>query len=183
MLFIPKGSANDTVSYLNKTGYEFNIIDRVILRFTGYIQSGWININENQLTKMDFIYKLTTSKAAMKDITLIPGETSYIFFKQLAKDLNLSESKLYTVYKKNAYKLDGNILADTYSLPYGMKEDHLILYLLSQSNKKYEEFSKKIFGFYDKKKWYHYLSLASIIQKEAANIEEMPMFLVLFIID
>ena len=174
MLFIPKGSANDTVSYLNKTGYEFNIIDRVILRFTGYIQSGWININENQLTKMDFIYKLTTSKAAMKDITLIPGETSYIFFKQLAKDLNLSESKLFTVYKKNAYKLDGNILADTYSLPYGMKEDHLILYLLSQSNKKYEEFSKKIFGFYDKKKWYHYLSLASIIQKEAANIEEMP---------
>mgnify|MGYP001172280951 CR=1 FL=1 len=174
VLFIPKGSTNNTVSYLNKTGYELNIIDKIILRSIGLIQSGWINVNENRLTKMDFLYKLTTSKAALKNITLIPGETSYIFLKQLAKDLNLSEEKLKKVYEKHAYKLDGNILADTYSLPYGMNEDHLIFYLLSQSNKKYEEFSKKIFGLYDKKKWYHYLSLASVIQKEAASIEEMP---------
>jgi UPF0755 protein len=174
VLFIPKGSTNDTVSYLNKTGYELNIIDKIMLRSIGFIQSGWISIDENKLTKMDFLYKLTTSKAALKNITLIPGETSYIFLKRLAKDLNLSEEKLQAVYKEHAYKLDGNILADTYSLPYGMNEDHLIFYLLSQSNKKYEEFSKKIFGLYDKKKWYHYLSLASIIQKEAATVEEMP---------
>lgn len=174
VLFIPKGSTNNTVSYLNNTGFELNIIDKIILRSIGFIQSGWIDVNENRLTKMDFLYKLTTSKAALKNITLIPGETSYIFIKQLAKDLNLSEDKLQNIYKKHAYKLDGNILADTYSLPYGMNEDHLIFYLLSQSNKKYEEFSKKIFGFYDKKKWYHYLSLASVIQKEAASIEEMP---------
>lgn len=174
VLFIPKGSTNDTVSYLNKTGYELNIIDKIILRSIGFIQSGWISVDENNLTKMDFLYKLTTSKAALKSITLIPGETSYIFLKHLAKELKLSENKLQEVYKKHAYKLDGNILADTYSLPYGMNEDHLIFYLLSQSNKKYEEFSKKIFGIYDKKKWYYYLSLASVIQKEAASIEEMP---------
>jgi UPF0755 protein len=174
VLFIPKGSTNDTVSYLNKTGYQLNIIDKIMLRSIGFIQSGWISIDENNLTKMDFLYKLTTSKAALKNITLIPGETSYIFLKQLAKDLNLSEEKLQKTYEKYAYKLDGNILADTYSLPYGMNEDHLIFYLLSQSNKRYEAFSKKIFGLYDKKKWYYYLSLASVIQKEAANIAEMP---------
>jgi UPF0755 protein len=174
VLFIPKGSTNHTVSYLNKTGYQLNIIDKIILRSIGFIQSGWINIDQNKLTKMDFLYKLTTSKAALKNITLIPGETSYIFLKQLAKELNLSEKTLEQTYKKHAYKLDGNILADTYSLPYGMNEDHLIFYLLSQSSKKYEAFSKKIFGLYDKKKWYYYLSLASVIQKEAASIEEMP---------
>ncbi len=174
VLFIPKGNTNNTVSYLNNTGFELNIIDKIILRSLGFIQSGWIDVNENNLTKMDFLYKLTTSKAALKNITLIPGETSYIFLKQLASKFNLSEEKLKKVYKKHAYKLDGNILADTYSLPYGMNEDHMVFYLLSQSNKKYEEFSKKIFGLYDKKKWYHYLSLASVIQKEAASIEEMP---------
>ncbi|MGB1227349.1 MAG: endolytic transglycosylase MltG [Poseidonibacter sp.] len=174
VLFIPKGSTNNTVTYLNNKGFEMNIIDKIILRSIGFIQSGWIDVNENQLTKMDFLYKLTTSKAALKNITLIPGETSYIFLKQLAKEFNLSEEKLEKIYKKHAYKLDGNILAETYALPYGMNEDHMIFYLLSQSNKKYEEFSKKIFGFYDKKKWYHYLSLASVIQKEAASIEEMP---------
>lgn len=174
VLFIPKGSTNNIISYLNKNGYEMNIVDNIVLRGLGYIQSGWINIDENELTKMDFLYKITTSKAALKTVTLIPGETSYIFLKKLAKEFNLSEEKLNKIYEKYAYKADGNILADTYSLPYGMNEDHMLFYLFSQSNKRYEEFSKKIFGYYDKKKWYYYLSLASVIQKEAANEDEMP---------
>ena len=104
------------------------------------------------MSKAEFLYKITTSKAALKTVTLIPGETSYIFLKTIAKKFNLSQSKLEKVYKEYAYKNDGNILADTYSLPYGMKEDHLLYYLFSNTNKKYEEFSKKIFGYYDKKK-------------------------------
>ncbi|QKJ23382.1 endolytic transglycosylase MltG [Poseidonibacter lekithochrous] len=174
VLFIPKGSTSNIISYLDKSGFELNIVDKVVLRSLGFIQSGWINIDKNHLTKMDFLYKLTTSKAALKNVTLIPGETSYIFLKQLANKLDLSEDKLVKTYKKYAYKADGNIIADTYSLPYGMKEEHLVLYLLTQTNKKYESFSKKIFGLYDKKKWYYYISLASVIQKEAASKDEMP---------
>lgn len=174
VLYIPKGSTNNIISYLNKSDYELNIIDKITLRQMGFIQSGWININQNHLTKMDFLYKLTTSKAALKTITLIPGETSYFFIKKLAKKLDLDEQKLNKIYNEYAYKNDGNILAETYSLPYGMKEDHLIFYLFSQSNKKYEEFSQKIFGYYDKNKWYYYLSMASVIQKEAATVDEMP---------
>lgn len=173
-MYIPKGNINNIISYLNKTGFELNVIDKIVLKNLGFIQSGWIDLKSNHLTKMDFLYKLTTSKAALKNVTLIPGETSYIFLKEVAQKLNLSEQKLNDTYKKYAYKADGNILADTYSLPYGMHEEHLIFYLFSQTNKKYERFSKKIFGFYDKKKWYYYIILASIIQKEAANIDEMP---------
>ena len=117
---------------------------------------------------------MTTSKAALKNITLIPGETYYFFLKDIAQKFNLDEKKLFKIYKKYSYKTDGTILADTYSLPFGMKEDHIILYLLSQTDKKYEEFSKKIFGYYDKEKWYSYITLASVIQKEAANKNEMP---------
>lgn len=174
VLFIPKGSTNNIISYLNKNGYEMNILDKVLVRSLGFIQSGWIDINNTRLTKMDFLIKLTTSKAALKNITLIPGETAYFFLKELAREFNLSEKRLNEIYNQHAYKLDGNILAETYSLPIGMNEDHLLFYLFSQSNKKYEEFSKKIFGIYDKKKWYYYLSLASIIQKEAATVDEMP---------
>lgn len=173
-MFIPKGSTNDTISYLNKKGYELNILDNIALRSIGYIQSGWIDLKQNHLTKMDFLYKLTKSKAAVKKITLVPGETAYIFLKQLSKELNLSEKKLHQIYNKFAYKEDGNILADTYMIPYGMQEDHLLFYLFSQTNKKYEKFSEKIFGYYDKRKWYYYITLASIIQKEAANTDEMP---------
>ena len=174
VLFIPKGSTSNIISYLDKNGFEMNTLDTVIIKSMGYIQSGWIDIKDHKLTKMDFLYKLTNAKAALKSITLIPGETSYVFLKKLAVEFNLSEEKLTEIYNQYAFKADGNILADTYSLPFGMKEDHMVFYLFSQSNKKYEEFSKKIFGIYDKRKWYYYLSLASVIQKEAASVNEMP---------
>jgi UPF0755 protein len=174
VLYIPKGSTSYIISYLNKNGFDMNVVDEFVIKTFGYVQSGWIDINQNRLTRMDFIYKLITSKAALKNITLIPGETSYVFLKKLATEFNLSEEKLTQLYNQYSYKLDGNILADTYSLPLGMKEDYMIFYLFSQTNKKYEEFSKKIFGYYDKRKWFHYLSLASVIQKEAATTNEMP---------
>lgn len=174
VIFIPKGSTNSIITYLNKSGYELNIIDKVYMKMLGYPQSGWIDIKTNYLTKADFIYKITKSKAALRNITLIPGETSYIFLNQVAKKMKLSRYKLQKVYDKYAYKNDGNILADTYALPYGMKEDHLLFYLFSNTNREYEEISKKIFGTYNKKRWYYYITLASVIQKEAANKEEMP---------
>lgn len=174
VLFIPKGSTSHIISYLNKNGFEMGIVDELVIKSLGYVQSGWIDINQNRLTRMDFIYKLITSKAALKSITLIPGETYYVFLKKLALEFNLSEEKLTELYNQYAYKADGNILAETYSLPLGMREDYMIFYLFSQTNKKYEEFSKKIFGYYDKRKWFNYLSLASVIQKEAATTNEMP---------
>lgn len=175
VLNIPKGSTKSIITHLNKTGYEVNELDRYIINFLGYPQSGWIDLKTQYMTKGDFLYKITKSKAALKNITLIPGETSYIFLKQLAKKFNLSEEKLEKIYNEHAYKADGNILAETYSLPYGMKEDHLLFYLFSNTNKQYQEFSQKIFGYYDKKKWYYYITMASIIQKEAANKDEMPL--------
>lgn len=174
VLFIPKGSTSSIITHLNKSGYEMNNLDEIIIKMTGYIQSGWIDIGQTKLTKMDFIYKLITSKAALRNITLIPGETSYFFLKKIAQEFELNEEILIKVYDEHAYKADGNILADTYSIPIGMKEDYIIFYLFSQTNRKYEEFSKKIFGIYDKQKWYNYIILASVIQKEAAAKNEMP---------
>ena len=174
IIFIPKGSTSSIVTHLNKNGYEMNIIDEIILKSGGFIQSGWIDVEQTRLTKMDFLIKLLTSKAALKTITLIPGETSYFFLKKIAEEFNLDENKLQKIYDEHAYKLDGNILADSYSLPVGMSEEYILFYLFSQTNKKYEEFSKKIFGKYDKEKWFRYISLASVIQKEAATTNEMP---------
>ena len=175
VLHIPKGSTSSIITHLNKNGYEMNKIDLFVVKRLGYPQSGWIDLKIQYMTKGDFLYKITKSKAALKKVTLIPGETSYIFLQQLAKKFNLSHEKLEKIYNEHAYKADGNILAETYSLPYGMKEDHLLFYLFSDTNKQYEEFSRKIFGYYDKKKWYYYITMASIIQKEAANVDEMPL--------
>ena len=51
--------------------------------------------------------------------------------------MTVKNKKLITIYKEHAFRVDGNILAETYKLPYGMREDHLLFYLFS-----YTKFSK-----------------------------------------
>jgi UPF0755 protein len=146
-----------------------NILDNILLTLLGSPQSGWINLKNTSMTKYDFLYKLTTSKAAIKTITLKPGETYYFLLKQLETKLNLSHAKLSKAYQKYSYKLDGNILAESYNIPLGMNEDRVIFFLIDYTNKQYKKYSNKILGHYDKKKWYIYLTIASIIQKESAS--------------
>ena len=38
-----------------------------------------------------------------------------------------------------------------------------------------KDLSIKLFGKYDEKKWFRYVAIASVIQKESANTEEMPL--------
>lgn len=174
VIFIPTGSSNSIVAHLDKNNYEVNLLDKLMLRFIGKPQSGWIDLKTTKMAKIEFLYKVTTSKAALKEVTLIPGETYYFFLQNLAKTLNISTIKLFEAYSKLAYKKDGNIIADTYYLPLGMDEEQLIKHLLSLTEIKYKQFSKKIFGFYNKKNWYNYIIIASVIQKESASREEMP---------
>ena len=144
-----------------------------MLRFIGKPQSGWIDLKTKKMAKIEFLYKLTTSKAALKKVTLIPGETYYFFLQKLANTLNISTYKLFETYALLAYKKDGNIIADTYYLPFGMNEEQLIKHLLNITEKKYKKLSNKIFGEYNQKNWYKYITIASIIQKESASKEEM----------
>jgi UPF0755 protein len=174
VILIPKANINKIISYLNNKQYDINIADSFLLRILGVPQNGWIDLKKNNMSKIDFLYKLTTSKAALKLITLIPGETYYFFLDKLTSNLALSKEKLTFYYNKLSYKKDGNILAESYNIPIGMNEKQVISYLFNYTNKEYQKLSKKIFGNYNKKKWFYYITIASIIQKEAANKKEMP---------
>ena len=175
VIFIPKGSSNSIVAHLDKNNYEVNFLDKIILRFIGKPQSGWIDLKTKKMAKIEFLYKLTTSKAALKKVTLIPGETYYFFLQDIAKTLDISTYKLFQMYALYAYKKDGNIIADTYHLPLGMNEEQLIKHLLLLTEKKYEKLSNKIFGEYNQENWYKYVTIASIIQKESASKDEMAL--------
>ncbi|MEA3383395.1 MAG: endolytic transglycosylase MltG [Campylobacterota bacterium] len=170
---VPKGSTSSIITYLDKKNYDINIIDKYILISLGHPQSGWIDLKSTNMTKADFLHKLTTSKAALKKVTLIPGETYYFFLQELADTLNISTIKLFDTYARYAYKKDGNIIADTYHLPLGMDETQLIKHLFLLTENRYKTLSNTIFGEYNKKNWYKYLTIASIIQKESASKDEM----------
>jgi len=175
VVYIPSGSINQIISYLEDRNFEVSKIDVYLMRFFGSPQSGWINMEKTELSRGDFLYKLTHSKAALIKITLIPGETKEIFFSNVAKNMHLNYKKLINEYNKLTNIKDGVILADTYTVPIGMSERHLVNYLVYNSLYKHKKLSEKIFGIYDKKKWFWYVSMASVIQKEAANKKEMPL--------
>jgi len=175
VLYIPKGSINQIITQMKEKNNEVSKLDSLLLRVIGSPQSGWINIGETRITKGDFLYKLTTAKAALQDVTLIPGETTYIFLNQLSENFNLDRKKLQEEYDSQAKLAEGVFVPNTYKLPIGITEKEIIRLLISLSESKMKEFSIKIFGNYNETKWFHYVAIASVIQKESANIEEMPL--------
>lgn len=173
-IFIPKGSIASIITHLSNNGYDVNRFDRFFLRFIGRPQSGFIDIGNNYLSKIDFLYALTKSKAALRDVTLIPGETMYFFNLLLSENFDLKVEDLQKAFEKYTSYQDGVIFADTYKLPMGASADFLMQYLVERSMERHRQLAIKVLGIYDQKQWFRYVSIASIIQKEAANIEEMP---------
>jgi len=175
VLFLPSGSQTAIISYLKRGGIDLNLLDIYLLKFFGYPQKGWIDIGKNILTKADLLYKITHAKAAIVKVTLVPGETTELFFVQLARKLHLDIKKLKMAYQIYAPYMDGVIWPDTYYIPLGIDEDHLIKHLVTKSLEKHKSLSEKFFGIYNMVKWFRYVTIASIIQKEAASVDEMPL--------
>nr|WP_226962197.1 endolytic transglycosylase MltG [Sulfurimonas marina] len=175
VLYIPKGSINQIISHLHKNTYDISKLDSYMLRIIGSPQSGWIDMGDTINTKADFLYKLTKAKAALQNVTLIPGETTYIFLQQLSENLGLDFNTLEEEFLKQSPIQEGILVPNTYKIPIGITEKELISLLLKLSIKRMKEYSYKVFGTYNEKKWFQYLSIASVIQKESANNEEMPL--------
>ena len=175
VVYIPKGSINKIISHLHSKNYNVSKLDTFLLRIIGSPQSGWINIGKTVSTRGDFLYKLTTAKAALQNVTLIPGETTYIFLHQLAKELNLNAELLKSEYAAQSSYPEGVLAPNTYSLPIGITEKMVIKILLNRSLSQMKNLSMKIFGTYSEKKWFHFVTIASVIQKESATIDEMPL--------
>ena len=112
-LLVPQGSIGHIITQLTKQGYALSPIDKYIMVFMGKPQSGWVNIGSNRLNRIDFLYKLTTAKAKMEKVTLIPGETTELFFDALSKEFKLDKTKLSTYYKMFAHYPEASIFADT----------------------------------------------------------------------
>jgi UPF0755 protein len=175
IIYVPQGGIAKIITQLGNFNADiYPFIDKFLLFFVGYPQAGWIDMGGTILTKADYLYQLSHAKAAMRAVTLIPGETAYIFLEQLSSDLNLSLEKLKTYYEKFSPIQDGWIIPNTYNIPIGVDEKGLILYLINTSEHAHKELSIKLLNKYDKDEWRKILTIASIIQKESASIEEMP---------
>lgn len=176
VVFVPRGSIGNIITYMTQKNFDLEEkVDKYLLSIIGKPQSGWVSIEERVLTRGDFLYKLSHSKAALKMITYIPGETKELFLAELALSFNLSYDKLLAEYNAATPYVDGFLVPETYYIPIGINEKHLIHFLLSHAKKYHKEVFEKIFGEFNEAKWHRIIVIASIIQKEAANVDEMPL--------
>jgi len=175
IVYIPQGSVFKSISYLQEKGVAVYKLDAFILRFLGHPQQGWIDLKEERLSRIEFLYRLTTAKAATRQITLIPGETTIIFLKQLSDELNLDYTKLQEAYDEQTSIPEGNFVPDSYSIPREIDEKRIITHLLGQSRKKMENWAIELTGSYNEADWLQIVTLASVVQKEAASVEDMPL--------
>jgi UPF0755 protein len=170
-------TANSIISQLSKEGYDLGILDRVVLALITKVSPlniGQTQFKETSPTRIDFLYKLTKAKNTLLKLILIPGETSEIFLTQIAQKLDINKTKLFKAFRNQAKYPEAAIAADTYFAPKHMNEANLMRFLLKSSQKKYKKLSTDAFGNYRQNKWHRVLTIASIIQKEAANNKEMP---------
>ncbi len=108
-------------------------------------------------------------------VTLIPGETTYFFLRKIAKKLDLNTTILQEAYDQGSLYPEAGILADSYHIPMHLKEKGVIKMLLRLSTNRYKKISLKYLDDWNPKEWERILTIASIIQKEAANEKEMPL--------
>jgi len=141
----------------------------------GKPQHGWIYLGKKKLHRLDFLIRLTSAQSSFHKVTLLPGETTVIFLRALAKQLDLNETKLMQQYQKQSSFKEAGILAESYHIPSTLREKGVIRYLLKYSTKVYKKLSIKQSDLWDKAGWKRLLTVASIIQKEAANKAEMPL--------
>jgi UPF0755 protein len=175
IVYIPKGSVFSSIAHLQKQGVNLHLIDAVILKLIGSPQQGWIDLKEEKLNRFEYLRALTKAQAATHEVTLIPGETTIIFLSQMANDLRLDEKKLMKSYQAMTSTPEGMFAPDTYSLPKDINESGVIEFLLKRSDEKQQALSRELTGGYDKAKWLQIVTLASVIQKEAASVADMPM--------
>ena len=171
---LPKGSVTNTIFHLQKEGNRLSIIDTYLLVAIGQPKSGELAIKKGLINRIDFLYKLTSASEAIEIITLIPGETRPIFLEAIAKQQHLNIERLEGNYTKYSQYKEAGIIPDTYHVPKGIKEEKLISFLVKESEKRYKKLAIEELKEYDKKEWLRYLTIASVIQKEAANNTEMP---------
>ncbi|MDR0747733.1 MAG: endolytic transglycosylase MltG [Helicobacteraceae bacterium] len=172
---VPSGSLRTIVTQLKADGIDLNELDRYLIYLCGVAKSGLNDFDEANSTRLDFYFALIRGRAAFDEITLLPGETTVIAVAQIASQLGLDKEKLLLEYYSLAPFPEGVLIPDTYQIVKNSDEKTVMTLLVVRSMKTHKDRAVKAFGRYDATEWFNIITKASIVQKEAANNEEMPL--------
>ncbi len=171
-LAIQKGSNQNALDALAKHSIDTNFIDKLVLGAIGGAKSGNISL-EGVKTRIELLKALARGKQKNMTVTLIPGETTEVFLRNLSKKEELNLEKLKAAYYTHTSSPEGMLYPETYSMMIDSNETKIMDELFAFSKKKFEALQKE-YGVaedeFEKK-----LIIASVVEKEAASKEEMPL--------
>ena len=174
--YISSSNAETVLSTLKTHGYSVLPVDRWILHLMHTPPKGWYLLQDIPQTRFAFFDALRKNHDRIIGIKLYAGETSQELSKRLAHDLKLNFHKILKSYQKYSQFSEGDILAGYYHILKDLNEEETIKLLYRLSNEKLNHFMQhhtqtKI----DKKHLKKLLIVASIIQKETNDKEEMKL--------
>lgn len=170
VITIEKGSNQKALESLREASVDVGFIDVIVLRFLGGAKSGSIS-TEGVESRLDLLRAMVLGKEKSLTVTLIPSETTEVFFQNLAKKEGFDVDKLKAAYASKTDAPEGRLYPETYSLPYDANEEVVVEKLLEYSKKGYETLQKKYSA--TDAQFAEKLVIASIVEKESVNSEEM----------
>jgi len=174
-LLLPHGATSAIISQLQERKIPVGKLDVWLLRLLGEPESGWVYLGRRRMNRLDFLHRLGSANSRFKRVTLIPGETTPIFLDQLAKTLDLNRTRLQIAFDKQSPYPEAGILAESYNVPLHYDEKQVINYLTNLTKKRYRKMARQAGLDDNRSAWERILTVASIVQKEAANRKEMPL--------
>ena len=168
-------STGGIIAQLAQKGYDVGPIDRWVLSGMGTPLPGWVYLGKTHMHRLELFARLLSRRSHFESVALIPGETTWVFVRQLAQKLDLNSTRLQQAYTALSPFPEAGILAETYHVPLYLHEKGVMHLLLGLSEKRYRSLARSAWGRWDIPQWQRILTIASIIQKEAADTDEMPL--------
>jgi len=170
LLYVPK---KENFSLLKKE-LPINSLDLLLIDLFD-IQEGWIRVQTN-LNRFRFLEALLHApREKTRTMIMYGGSTIEDFATKIAKQAKLSREKLLQIYKKNALFQESSIIAKHYHIPFNTTEESTMLYMINSSYITLESFAKKYATPLRSSAFREKLIIASIIEKETQNYQEMPL--------
>ncbi len=176
LLYIPDNNCS-LLTALQQQHIPLDILDyRLIKRYPRPPQ-GWVRFDtKTKLTREELMQALQKKpREKTRRIVMYSGTTIQDFATQTAQQTNLSAQKIVAQYHHYSPYHEGGILAGYYQIPYRITAAAIAYYTTMTSQQRFEVLADTYLGNYDTHDWSRILTIASIIQKETQNPDEMPL--------
>ncbi|CAA6826861.1 MAG: FIG004453: protein YceG like [uncultured Sulfurovum sp.] len=167
--YIANTHTNHIIDTLQKHDYSVNWLDKIVLSLLPKPKKGWYTLKEESINRLSLFNTIKQSKTKTFNIKVFAGESTVEVCKRLANDLRIDEGDTLHEYINYATYLEADILAGSYAIANNADAQAAILALFHETNEKLS----KLLPSNKEEEINQILTIASIIQKETNNPEEM----------